>query len=112
VEQDYDRRAPVNLLLVEEKIKSSYPGDLLEDMESIPSSMTHSLDSESDPPYAPFSDIHSTSGSDFYLSCHVDMEPAEDDIPIPVVFGASGSFANISDPRDVGGSEVIVRGAG
>ena len=52
------------LPLVEENTKPSHRGDPLEDKESIPSSMTHSLDSESDPVYSPSSHSHSSPGSD------------------------------------------------
>jgi hypothetical protein len=69
IEQDYDCRAPnmslpVNLPLTKESSESLHPGDLLEDRESMSSSMSHSLDSESDPSYSPSSCSHSSSGSD------------------------------------------------
>jgi hypothetical protein len=112
VEQDLDRRAPVNLPLVEDEVESSHPGDPLDDRESIPSSMTYSLDSESDPAYAPSSLSHLSPGSDSTLSCHVDMEPAQGDIPIQVISGTPGSSVGIPGPSDVGGSEVAVRGTG
>jgi hypothetical protein len=111
-EQDSDRRAPVNIPFMEEYSESFHPGDPLEDEKSIPSSMTHSLDSESDPVYSPSSRSHSSTGSDSVLSCHVDMEPAQGEIPIQVVSGASGSSTSIPDPHDVGSSAMAMRGAG
>jgi hypothetical protein len=82
VEQDSDRRAPVNLSLTKENIESLHPGDPLEDRESISSSLSHSLDSESDPAYSPSSCPHSSPGSDSSLPCHVDVEPFQDEIPV------------------------------
>ena len=91
---------------MKEKTESSHPGDPLEDRESISSSMTHFLDSESDPTYSPSSRSHSSPGSDSTLSCHVDMEPAQGEIPIQVVSGG------VPASSDAGDSGVIVRGAG
>jgi hypothetical protein len=112
VEQDSDHRTPITLPLAEENTESLHPGDPLEDKESIPSSMTHYLDSESDPAYSPSSCSHSSPGSDPSLSCHVDMETVQGEIPIQDVSSASGSSASIPDLDDVGGSEVAMRGVG
>ena len=57
----------------------------------------------------PFFHSHSSPGSDSAFSCHVDMEPAQGDIPIPVALGSSD---NVPASSDAGGSEVVVRGAG
>ena len=97
---------------MKEKTESSHPGDPLEDRESIPSSISHSLDSEFDPAYFPSSRSHSSPGFDSSLSCHVDMEAVQGEIPVQDVFGTSGSSASMPHPSDVGGSEVAMRGAG
>ena len=112
VEQSSDRRALVNFIPVGDEIESSHPGDPLEDRESIPSSMTHSLDSKSEPAYVPSPRSHSSPGSDSTFSCHVDMEPTQDDILIPVASDAPGSSAGVPASSDVGDSEVVVRGVG
>jgi hypothetical protein len=112
VEQDSDCRAPVNPPLTKENIEFLYPGDPLEDKESISSSMSHSLDFESDPAYSPSSCSHSSPGSDSSLPCHVDMEPIQDEIPVQDVSGAPGSSASMLDPSGVGGFEVSVQGMG
>jgi hypothetical protein len=62
---------------LKENTEFLHPGDPLEDRESIPLSMSHSLDSESDPAYSPSSRSHSSLGSDSSLSCHVDVEPVK-----------------------------------
>jgi hypothetical protein len=107
VEQASDRRAPVNFIPVGDEVKSSHPGDPLEDRESISSSMTHSLDSKSDPAYVPSSHSHSSPGSDSSLSCHVDMEPAHGDIRIPVASGAPRSSAGVPASPNAGDSKVV-----
>jgi hypothetical protein len=112
VEQDSDHRAPVNLPFSKENTGFLHPGDPFENRESMPSSMSHSLDSESDPAYFPSSCSHSSPGSDSSLPCHVDVEPVQEEIPVHDVSGTPGSSASMPDPSGVGGLEVSVRGTG
>jgi hypothetical protein len=57
---------------------SDCPKDLLADDESLSSSMSDSLNSEFDPAYSPSSCSQTSPGSDSSLTCHVDMEPAQE----------------------------------